>query len=145
MSWKRLWLKRLTTSPTQNTGIEMPISPRTIRPASTGVPRKTAARRPMPMLNTTQITAAPSTSESVTGAAWVTCGITFAPRLTNDVRSRVMKSFFIISAYCTGIGLVEPEVVPHLAGASPGRRSARRSGRPDRRPASRRRSGTRAR
>ena len=50
------------------------------------------------MLKTTQMTAAPSTSESVTGAACVTCGITFSPRFTYDVRSREMKSFFIITA-----------------------------------------------
>ena len=61
------------------------------------------------MLKITQITAAPSTSDSVTGAASVTCGITFAPRLTNDVRSREMNSFFIISAYCTGIGRSSPK------------------------------------
>ena len=99
VSWNRLCVRRFTTSPSQKTGIEIPISPTIITAASTGVPRNTAARRPIPMLKTTQITAAPSTSESVTGAASVTCGITFAPRLTNDVRSRVMKSFFIISAY----------------------------------------------
>ena len=62
------------------------------------MPRKTPASMPIAMLATTQITAAPKTSDSVTGAACVTCGITFAPRLTYDVRSRVMKSFFIISA-----------------------------------------------
>ncbi len=61
------------------------------------------------MLITTQITAAPKTSESVTGAACVTCGMTFAPRFTNDVRSRVMNSFFIISAYWTGSGLSSPK------------------------------------
>ena len=61
------------------------------------------------MLITTQITAAPKTSESVTGAACVICGITFAPRFTYDVRSRVMKSFFIISAYWTGSGWSSPK------------------------------------
>ena len=63
----------------------------------------------MPTANSTQITAAPSTRREVTGAACTTCGITFAPRLTNDVRSRVMKSFFIISAYWTGIGRSSPK------------------------------------
>ena len=53
--------------------------------------------------------AAPSTSESVTGAAPVTCGITFTPRLTNDVRSREMNSFFIMIAYWTGRGRSSPK------------------------------------
>jgi hypothetical protein len=61
------------------------------------------------MLTTTQITAAPSTSESVTGAASMTCGTTLAPRFTNEVRSRVTNSFFIISAYWTGIGRSSPK------------------------------------
>ena len=42
-----------------------------------------------------------------------TCGTTFAPRFTNDVRSREMKSFFIISPYWTGMRLVEAEVLAH--------------------------------
>ncbi len=49
----------------------------------------------------------------MTGAAATICGITGLPRLTNDVRSRVMKSFFIISPYWMGERPVEPEVVPH--------------------------------
>src|SRR5438045_7257790 len=69
--WKRLWLSRLTTSPSQKTGIEIPISPMIITNASIGVPRNTAAISPIAMLTSTQITAAPSTSDSVTGAAWV--------------------------------------------------------------------------
>ena len=63
----------------------------------------------MTMLVRTQMREAPSTSDSVTGAASSTCGITFAPRLMYDVRSRVMKSFFINSAYCTGMGLSSPK------------------------------------
>ena len=63
----------------------------------------------MTMLTTTQIRAAPRTSESVTGAASTICGITFAPRFTNEVRSRVTNSFFIISPYCTGKGLSSPK------------------------------------
>ena len=61
------------------------------------------------MLTTTQMTAAPKTSDSVTGAASITCGITFAPRFTNEVRSRVTNSFFIITAYWTGSGLSSPK------------------------------------
>ena len=102
-------MSRLTTSPSQNTGIEIPISPTTMIRVSSGVPRKTAAARPMTMLTTTQISAAPSTSESVTGAASTICGITSAPRFTNEVRSRVTNSFFIISPYCTGSGLSRPK------------------------------------
>ena len=59
------------------------------------------------------MTAAPITSESVTGAAASICGITRLPRLTNEVRSRVMKSFFIISPYWIGQRAVEPELVLH--------------------------------
>ncbi len=96
--WKRLCVRRLTTSPSQKTGIEMPISPMIITAVSIGLPRNTAASRPIAMLNTTQMTAAPNTSERVTGAACVTCGITCSPRFTYDVRSREMKSFFIMIA-----------------------------------------------
>ena len=82
MSWKRLWLARLTISPSQKTGIEIPISPRIITPASTGVPRYTAAMRPIATLKISQITDAPSTRERVTGIASVICGHTRAPRFT---------------------------------------------------------------
>ena len=73
----------------------------------------------------TQITAAPSTSESVTGAASSTCGTTFAPRFTNDVRSRVMNSFFIMQRVLDRHRPVEAEVVAHrlqrlLVGVAPG-------------------------
>ena len=105
---------RLITSPSQNTGIEMPISPSTMSNGSTNVPRMTAAAVPIAMPTTTQMITAPNTSESVTGAASVICGTTFAPRLTNEVRSRLQKSFFIMIAYCTGFGAVEAEVVAHL-------------------------------
>ena len=87
----------------------MPIRPTTMISVSSGVPRKTAATSPMTMLTTTQMRAAPNTSESVTGAASTICGITSAPRFTNEVRSRVTKSFFIISPYCTGKGLSSPK------------------------------------
>ena len=91
-------MSRLTTSPSQKTGIEIPIRPTTITIVSIGLPRKTPASIPIADADAiTQMTAAPKTSESVTGAACVTCGITFAPRFTYDVRSREMKSFFIIS------------------------------------------------
>src|SRR5436853_7090545 len=94
---RRLCVIRFTTSPSQNTGIEIPISPMIITVVSIAVPRKTPASIPMAIDAMTQITAAPNTSDKVTGAACVTCGITLAPRFTYDVRSRVMKSFFIIS------------------------------------------------
>ena len=100
---------RLTTSPSQKTGIEMPISPRIMSKGSTNVPRMTAAARPMAMATTTQMIAAPKTSENVTGAASTICGITLAPRLTNDVRSRVMNSFFIMITYWTGSGRSRPK------------------------------------
>ena len=46
---------RLTTSPSQKTGIEMPIRPRTISSGSMNVPRKTAAASPMAIATTTQM------------------------------------------------------------------------------------------
>src|SRR5262245_13581980 len=63
----------------------------------------------MRMLKTTQMIAAPTTCESVTGAASVSWGTTFAPRFTNDVRSRVTKSLSIIFTYWTGIGRSRPK------------------------------------
>ncbi len=57
----------------------------------------------------TQMMAAPITRESVTGAASAICGMTFTPRLTNDVRSRLQNSFFIMIPYCTGIGRSRPK------------------------------------
>ena len=87
----------------------MPISPMIMSNGSTNVPRMTAAASPMAIANTTQMIAAPNTSESVTGAASAICGMTLAPRLTNDVRSRLQKSFFIMIPYCTGSGRSRPK------------------------------------
>src|SRR3954447_2522840 len=109
LPWRRLCVIRFTTSPSQNTGMEIPISPMIITVVSIAVPLNTPASRPMTMEAITQITVAPKTSDRVTGAAWVTWGITFAPRFTYEVRSRVMKSFFIISAYRTGSGRSRPK------------------------------------
>ena len=64
------------TSPSQKTGIEMPIRPRIMSNGSTNVPRMTAAASPIAMATTTQMIAAPKTSDSVTGAASVICGTT---------------------------------------------------------------------
>ena len=100
---------RLTTSPSQKTGIEMPINPITMSNGSTNVPRMTAAASPIAMETTTHRIVAPKTSDSVTGAAAAIWGTTFTPRLTNDARSRVMKSFFIRIAYCTGSGRSRPK------------------------------------
>src|SRR5690349_5405107 len=69
--WSRFCVSRFTTSPTQNTGMESATRPSTITSTSIAVPRKTAASTPMTMLTTTQMSAAPITSESVTGAASV--------------------------------------------------------------------------
>ena len=92
---------RFITSPSQKTGMEMPMRPRTISSLSSKVPRVAAAARPMSRPKTTQSTAAPITSDSVTGTVSSTAGTTFQPRLTKEVRSRVMKSFFIMTKYCT--------------------------------------------
>ena len=67
------------TSPSQKTGMEIPTSPSIIRPRSISVPRVAAASVPMPTEARIQITAAPSTRESVTGAAPITSGTTRSP------------------------------------------------------------------
>ena len=87
----------------------MPISPTIITAASTGVPRKTAASEPHPDAEHDPDHRRAEHEPERHRRGLVTCGITFAPRLTNDVRSRVMKSFFIISAYWTGIGRSSPK------------------------------------
>ena len=66
----------------------------------------------------THSTAAPSTSDSVTGAARSTWGTTFWPRLTKEVRSRVTNSRFIITAYWTGSGRSSPKSLRTAASVS---------------------------
>ena len=53
------------------------------------------------MPKTTHSTAAPITSDKVTGTVSSTAGTTFQPRLTKEVRSPVMKIFFIMMKYWT--------------------------------------------
>ena len=100
---------RLAISPSQNTGIEMPIRPRIISAGSIGLPRVAAATTPMATPRTTQMSAAPMTSEKVAGAARAICGMTSEPRLTNDSRSRLTNSFSIIFTYWTGSGRSKPK------------------------------------
>ena len=88
---------RFATSPSQKTGIEMPIKARIMSNGSTIVPLKTTANRPVRMLRTTQITAAPNTSENVTGVAEVIAGTTFSAWFPYDTRSRETNRRFIIS------------------------------------------------
>ena len=52
----------------------------------------------MAMLTITQSTAAPNTSEKVTGAAAMIAGTTSSAWFPYETRSREMKSRFIISA-----------------------------------------------
>ena len=73
---------RLATSPSQNTGIEIPISATIISSGSKIVPVSTAAATPHDDAITTQITAAPNTSESVAGVAATISGTTFWPWLS---------------------------------------------------------------
>ena len=59
---------------------------------------------------TTQSTAAPSTSDERDGhGVAAPAGTTFWPRLTKEVRSRVTKRRFIITAYWTGSGRSRPK------------------------------------
>ena len=75
--------------------------PRIISSLSSQLPRVAAATMPISMPKTTHNTAAPMTSDSVTGIVSITAGTTFQPRLTKEVRSPVMKIFFIMTKYCT--------------------------------------------
>src|ERR671936_2728218 len=73
-AWRRLWVIKFTTSPSQKTGIEIPISARIIKRGSKIVPLRTAAATPKRMLKMIQMIAAPKTSDKVTGAALVISG-----------------------------------------------------------------------
>ena len=97
VSCSRSWVIRFTTSPSQKTGIEIPINARIMSNGSKSVPLKITARRPMAMLKKTHRSAAPSTSENVTGAAFMIAGTTSSAWLPYETRSREMKSRFIIS------------------------------------------------
>jgi hypothetical protein len=79
--WSLLWVIRFATSPSQNTGMEIPISARIISSGSSRVPRSTAAPTPITTAITTQITAAPNTSDNVAGAAAAISGTTSWPWL----------------------------------------------------------------
>src|SRR6185437_4283414 len=70
------WETRLATCPSQNTGVDTPISATIISSGSSSDPRSTAAATPMAIETTTQMSAAPSTSESVAGAAAKISGTT---------------------------------------------------------------------
>ena len=62
----------------------------------------------MMIATTTQMMAAPKTSDSVAGAAATIWGQPTWPWFEYDTRSRVMKSFFIMMTYRTGTGLSRP-------------------------------------
>ena len=75
---------------------------------SNTVPLSTAASTPMPTAKMTQMTAAPNTSDRVTGTAWTISGTTCSPWLEYDTRSREMKSFCIMIRYRMGNGRSSP-------------------------------------
>src|SRR5258707_2201302 len=102
------WESRFATWPTQNTGAEMPMSARIISSGSSSVPRNFAAATPMAIATTTQIAAAPNTSDRVAGAAAPISGTTSTPWFEYETRLRLMNRLFIISAYWTGMGRVSP-------------------------------------
>ena len=102
-------VSRLTTCPSQKTGIEMPTSAMPISNGSQIEPRRSAAETPIAIDATSQITAAPSTSESVTGVAARISGTTGTPRFVYETRSRSITSRFIRSPYCTGSGRSRPK------------------------------------
>ena len=104
--------------PSQYTGIDMPTRPITISVLSARLPRVAAAIKPTPKPPAIHSSAAPPTSDSVTGVAAAICGSTFSPRFTNEVRSPVMKRRFISSAYCTGSGRSSPKSARTAASVS---------------------------
>ena len=69
VSCSRSCVIRFRTSPSQKTGIEIPISARIINNGSTKLPLKVTANMPIATAPITQRMAAPKTSENVTGAA----------------------------------------------------------------------------
>src|SRR6266581_2160738 len=69
----------LATWPTQNTGADTPISASTISSGSNTVPLSRAAATPIAIAMTTQITAAPKTSDRVAGVAAAISGTTLTP------------------------------------------------------------------
>src|SRR5579863_6103353 len=75
------WLTMLASWPTQKTGAETPTRATTISSGSKTVPRSRAAAIPTPIAITTQITAAPNTSDKVAGAAAAISGTTLMPWL----------------------------------------------------------------
>src|ERR1700757_2777852 len=81
------WDTRLAICPSQNTGVDTPISAMIISSGSSSEPRSTAAATPMAIETTTQMRAAPITSESVAGAAAKISGTTSWPWLEEDTRA----------------------------------------------------------
>jgi hypothetical protein len=57
-------------APTQNTGIEIPISARTVRNRSENLPALTAVNRPKAIANAIHMIAAPIASENVRGTSF---------------------------------------------------------------------------
>src|SRR3954463_547075 len=99
---------RFAPSPSQNTGIEIPMSARIISSGSQIDPFSTTAASPVAIASTTQMIAAPMTSENVIGAAAVIAGTTLSAWLPYETRSRETKSRFIISTYCAGFERSRP-------------------------------------
>src|SRR4249919_3743366 len=106
--WNWCWVSRFRTSPSQKTGIEIPIRAMIMSNGSHSVPFSTAAPTPIRTASTTQITAAPKTSESVAGIAATISGTTDWPWFEYETRSRLMKSFFIMIRYRIGTGRSSP-------------------------------------
>src|SRR5436309_15780869 len=75
------WVIMLATWPTQNTGADTPISASTISSGSNSVPRSRAAATTMVIASTTQMIAAPKTSDRVAGGAAAISGTTLTPWL----------------------------------------------------------------
>ncbi len=108
MSCQRLWVIRFASSPTQNTGNEMPISADDHEQRVHERAAKTAAAIPIAIEHDHPDHRRPQHQRQRYRARPSICGSTWLPRLTYDTRSRVMKRCFIISAYRTGSGRSSP-------------------------------------
>ena len=144
-SCRRLWVTRLTTSPIQYTGSEMPSTPTSMISGSTNVPRRAAATAPMSDSghHPDDRRAEHQRQRDRHGARDLRDDLRAAvdERLKVPADEQVPHHQQVPDRHRP----VQPERVPHLRPASPGRRCGPRCARPGRRRAWRRRSGRRAR
>ncbi len=102
-----------SSSPSQNTGIEMPINARSVINRSDHLPAVTAEMIPTTIPQNSQMIPAPIESENVAGSPCLIWSTT-SSRCEYEIRLPV-KSCFIISPYWTGYGRSRPNSLRMLA------------------------------